>query len=665
MRQLRCASLAVVCLLTVGAWAQGSPYVVVSTTDGNILKINTPNGLSNAGAAQTLYSKPGAEYTLVIGPDNSSNSASAIMLYACDRISGTIIRFDPSNPPGGNVETVYTGTAAQQLRCGRITASGPASSGKNGDLVVSTNSGLLVFRGITYAPLNPPGSGFSPTSTYPNTRSGGIAQKNSGDLLAVDTAGNAIVRTSAPDPDFASPPPPPQTISGLTLSQPLGIARRSHGEIFVSNQGGTPNITFLGIGPNNNATGVSSCEVFSQHNKGIPAQLQISLDDTLYVAVANGTKGILQSLNASLVPGAKSICDSKLTQTYALSAPAVGVALPPTSVTLNIPNNASTNGNFLLNFGFAGFQVGDIASTVGCTGSVTVNLVDPAFVAELISSSQNVGMAAPAVNLALDGFQAVMNTGNVVNDLKNTDPNSNAGCTAADGLTMNFQVAHQLAHSVTDPKVMVCEDDNTGCTVDLGPRQLKQLGTWPVNGYLPDDITTGGKKTLKCNVYMIQSLPTGVAPEENGTFCGFQSPLANTFPSGTPATFSAGKSVPVKFKLSPTGSNSCQSAPYITDAEALLSVALISTKQGPTFVPMGLISNGSSGLGQPLFKSDTNQQYLFNWDTSSCILPGGGSPVTCPKGTYSLTVVFLTNNTANTIPSQNIYTDLTTQVVLK
>jgi hypothetical protein len=665
MRQLRLVSLAAVCLFAVAAWAQGAPYVVVSTTDGNILKILTPNGLSNAGAAQMLYSKPGAEYSLVIGPDNSSQSPNAIMLYACDRVSGTIIRFDPTNPPGPNgVETVYQGSAAQQLRCGRITASGPASSsGKNGDLVVSTNSGLLVFAGITYTALNSGGTGFTPTSTYLATKSGGIAQKNSGDLLAVDTAGNAIVRTSAPDPNFASPSPPPPTISGLSLSQPLGVARQSHGEIFVSNQGGTPNITFFGIGPNNNATGVSSCEVFSQHNKGVPAYMQISLDDTLYVAVANGTKGILQSLNASLVPGAKAICDSKLTQTYSLSAPAVGVALPPSSATINIPGNAAANGNFLLNFGFAGFEVSNIAPNLGCQGSVNVSLVNPAFVAGLIGT-QLTGPAVPAINLALDGFQAVVNTKNVVNDPNNPDPNSNAGCTAADGLTMNFQVAHQLAHSVTDPKVMVCQDDDTNCSIDAGMPLLKQIGTWPVNGYLPDDITTGGKKTLKCNVYMIQSLPTGAPPQEDGTFCGFQSPITNTFLNAAPATLSAGKSVPVKFKLSPSGPNSCHSAPYITDATAILSVALIGTKQGPTFMPIGLISNGSSGLGQPLFKSDTNQQYLFNWDTSSCIMPNGTTTV-CPKGTYSLTVVFLTNNTADTNPSQNIYTDLTTQVVLK
>ena len=660
MRQVRCASLAVVCLLTVGAWAQGAPYVVVSTTDGNILKINTPNGLSNAGAAQTLYSKPGAEYTLVIGPDNSSNSASAIMLYACDRISGTIIRFDPSNPPGANVETVYAGAAAPQVRCGRITVSGPASSGKNGDLVVSADSGLLVFPGITYRGLGTLGQGgIQPSSTNPNTKSGGIAQKNSGDLLAVNTAGS-IARTAAPAPDFAQAPPPPPTISGLTLSQPLGIARQSHGEIFVSNQGGTPNITFFGIGPNNNATGVSSCEVFSQHNKGIPAQLQISLDDTLYVAVANGTKGILQSLNASLVPGAKSICDSKLTQTYALSAPAVGVALPPTSVTLNIPNNASTNGNFLLNFGFAGFQVGDIASNLGCQGSVNVSLVNPAFVASLINQI-GAGSGVPAVNLALDGFQAVVDTENVVNG----DPNKDGGCTAADGLTLNFQMAHQLAHSVTDPKIMVCDKDNAGCSVDdVDVRNVNQIGTWPVNGYLPDDITSGGKKTLKCKIYMIQSLPTGAPPEEDGTFCGFQSPLTNTFLNASPATFSAGKSVPVKFKLSPGISSNCQSAPYLTDATAILSVALIANKQGPTFMPIGLVSNGSSGLGQPLFKSDSNQQYLFNWDSGSCIMPNGTTTV-CPKGTYSLTVTFLTNNTAKTVPSQNVYTNLTTQIVLK
>jgi hypothetical protein len=287
-------------------------------------------------------------------------------------------------------------------------------------------------------------------------------------------------------------------------------------------------------------------------------------------------------------------------------------------------------------------------------------LVNPAFVLALINGQLGAGSGAPAVNLGLDGFQAVLNSTNVVNG----DSNHDGGCTAADGQTMNFQVAHQLSHSVTNANIMVCDDADQGCSIDLGQQNVNQIGAWPIHGYLPDDITTGGKKTLKCDIFMIQAISSRRPPEEDGTFCGFQSPLSTTFLNAAAATFSAGKSVAVKFKLSPGINSSCQSAPYVTDATAILSVALIATKQGNTFMPIGLVSNGSSGLGQPLFKSDSNQQYLFNWDTSSCIMPNGVTQ-TCPKGTYSVTVVFLTNNTANTVPSQNIYTNLTTQVVLK
>jgi hypothetical protein len=80
------------------------------------------------------------------------------------------------------------------------------------------------------------------------------------------------------------------------------------------------------------------------------------------------------------------------------------------------------------------------------------------------------------------------------------------------------------------------------------------------------------------------------------------------------------------------------------------------------FVTIGLVSNGSSGLGQPLFKGDGNQQYLFNWDSSSCIMPSGVTQV-CPKGTYSMSVLLLTNNTPG--GAQSIYGAQTTLVTLK
>jgi len=97
----------------------------------------------------------------------------------------------------------------------------------------------------------------------------------------------------------------------------------------------------------------------------------------------------------------------------------------------------------------------------------------------------------------------------------------------------------------------------------------------------------------------------------------------------------------------------------------MLSVALIADGKGnPTFMPIGLVSNGSSGLAQPLFKADQNQQYLFNWNTSSCIMPGG-TVQACPSGLYSLTVSFLTDNTAGNQNNQSIYTTQTTEVTLK
>jgi hypothetical protein len=121
-----------------------------------------------------------------------------------------------------------------------------------------------------------------------------------------------------------------------------------------------------------------------------------------------------------------------------------------------------------------------------------------------------------------------------------------------------------------------------------------------------------------------------------------------------------GKSVPVKFKLA---SGSCQNGPYVANATAILSVAeILDSKGNNVFVPIGLISNGSSGLAQPLFKGDNNNQYMFNWDSSSCILPNGVTQV-CPKGTYSLSVLLLTNNTSG--GAQSIYGAQTTLVTLK
>jgi hypothetical protein len=320
-------------------------------------------------------------------------------------------------------------------------------------------------------------------------------------------------------------------------------------------------------------------------------------------------------------------------------------------------NVTASNGTAIVNFGFAAFELNQIVGA--CSGSVSVGLASPAAIDTLILNS---GVpATPAVNLGLDGFEALFSTASL---------NGCAAGNAGSGVS-NFQMSNLLSAGVVNPEIVVCTEPNVNPT-NCQPQNtsLAQIGGWPIGGYLPNDLTGGGSKSLKCRIFMANALPVaGAQGQEAGIFCGFQSPLSNTF-TGTlnswnlalAANITDGKSVPVKIKLA-SASGSCQNGSYITDATAILAVAqILDSKGSNVFVPIGLVSNGSSGLGQPLFKGDNNQQYLFNWDSSSCIMPSGVTQV-CPKGTYSVSVLFLTNNTAG--GAQSIYGAQTTLVNLK
>lgn len=610
-----------VCVCALGLCAQGASQVFVSTgTAGKIYSINT-----STGVATPLISTQGADYEgMVVAPDNAPATTHPYLVYACDSNNSRIVRFDPAAAPPITPEVVYSNGSLQHPQCGRITFTG--------DLVVTSKdsgSGWWMFPGITAIELGSAGS-LSPTQLHgAGSSDQGVAQKNTGDLLIVDNAANQVLRS--PSSSFGS------SVNFITssLSQPMGIARRGDGDVFVSNQGSQNVVHFDAQGQN-----PAVCQTFT--NKDLPFFMQMSLDNTLYIAVSGGTGGSVRSVNANTCQQLNS---------FAVPFPAVGVALPPTTATQTV---MASNGSALVNFGFAAFELNNISGP--CSGTVSVGLLSPEGIGNLIGlTGLPAGALDPAVNLGLDGFEAVFSTANL------------AGCTSADGSTNNFQVADLVSTSVTDPAIVVCDDANTNC--QPAAVNLALIGVWPIGGYLPQDITSGGKKTLKCNVFLVNSHPTNAPGEEAGTFCGFESPVNNTFNFSTnsqdasaASNFKPGKSVPVKFKLS-AGSNCKQ--PFIKDAVAILSVALIADSSGkPTFMPIGLVSNGSSGLAQPLFKSDNNQQYLFNWDTSSCIMPSGASQ-TCPSGLYSLTVSFLTQNTAGNQNNQSIYTSQTTEVLLK
>ena len=625
MRKLRWVSSAFVCLCCTGLWAVGAPQVFVSTgSAGIIYSINTTTGTSTQ-----FVITPGADYEgMVVAPYNVGPAVGDVnthyLLYVCDPTNNTIVRFDPANP--GPPDTLYDGTGSlTNPQCGRITASG--------DLIVSsTKSGstLWKFTDVTHLPLGSLPQIPTPLASVAGSGEG-LAQKNTGDVLVVDNTNNQVLRSNASA--FATATP---WITN-NLASPFGIARRGDGFIYVSNQsGGAGNgrpkvVQFDATG--NNAT---TCTSFTGND--VPYMMQMALDNTLYVAVSGGNSGSVRAVNAATC---------KTLANYSLKQPAVGVALAPT-MNATLPVSAS-NGVALINFGYAAFEINQISGA--CGGTLSVSIASPAAIQALIALSQS--QADPAINLGLDGFEAVFNTANVT------------GCSAKDG-KMYFQASNLFSNGVINPELVVCDDANTNC--QPGTTGLLQIGFWPLGGYLPLDATSMGTKSGRCNIFMANAHPAvGTAP---GLFCGFQSPLTNTYTGSVgnwdvrlAANITDGKSVPVKFKMASTG-GACQNGPYITSGLAMLSVSQIADSKGnPTFVTIGLISNGSSGLAQPLFKSDTNQQYLFNWDSSSCIMPSGVTQV-CPKGTYALTVVLLTDNTDGN-NGQSVYGVQTTLVVLK
>ena len=621
MRGLRRILPLFVCFCCAGMWAQGAPQVFVSTgIAGNIYSLNP-----GTGALTTLITSPGADFEgMVVAPNNAGqtlvDSTTHYLVYVCDTANNRVWRFDPTAAsPQSTLEKIFdNGAGLTGPQCGRITSTG--------DLVVSSTvagSGLWVFPGVTNVGL---GSGLqAPTQLVGVTGSSeGVAQKNIGDLLVVDNTNNKVLRTPLS-------PAGTSVFISTGLSQPFGIARRGDGSIFVDNQG-TKNIVQF------NAQGGSpkTCQSFKNN---VPNFMQMALDNTLYVGLTDNTRGTVVSINAST-------CQQ--TQSYRIPYPAIGVALPPTMTASK--NVSAANGTAGVNFGFAAFVMNQI--TGPCSGTLSVGLASPAALDALIALSGS--PADPAVNLGLDGFEAVFSTANVT------------GCTASG--TNNFQLSNLVSPSINNPEIVVCDDPNTNCQPSL--TSLVQLAAYPLGGYLPSDLTSGGSKSLRCNIFLANARPVNSAPgQELGTFCGFQSPVSNTFTGtlnswnlGLASSFSDGKSIPAKFKLA-ASPGSCQNGPYITDAIALLSVAQLSDNKGnPVFVPIGLVSNGSSGLAQPLFKTDNNQQYLFNWDSSSCIMPSGVTQL-CPKGTYSMSVLFLTNNTTG--GTQSVYGAQTTLVTLK
>lgn len=598
-----------VCMLLASpVWASGSPTVYFSTghtSPSVIYSLDT-----TTGALTALVSTANADYEgLVVLPDNTGNHA--YLVYACDNANSMVVRFDPAAAAPITPEVIYSGGSLTHPQCGRGTS--------NGDLIVTSSNtgkdgGWWSFDGIAKLALGS-GSGQLPKQLFvPKVNSSsvdeGLAMKNVGDLLIVDHAGNQILRSSGPITSQFSGQTPYTTATPFIagLSGPVAVARKTSGEIFVTNQTSPSLMKF-------NSQGQNGTRCVSFQNNNTPGFLQMSLDGTLYVGnTQQNGKGQVLAVDAGT-------CTVTNTFTSSQFPPVVGIALPPTSATLQAQTADSST--FTFNVGdsalFQAITQGNCTSTPTATAAET-NPNDILTNIGLIPSSSLPFGGTPAVDLWADGFEIVF-------DAKFSQCDPQGGPYQE---TMSVFVDPSLVQSGT---IAFCDDTLPGCdTVQL-------IGAYPLGGLLPADSTYTGGTRVNSKFFDIDA--TSV---QSGRFCGYQSPFSATMPPGTAGTFSSGGTISVKFKLT-TSSGSCKNGPYVQNAVALISVAqlcapgsssgdLICAPKGQSVLsPTKLVTifpEGGSTPTPPIFKFGNNQ-YQF-----SLSLKG------YPPGIYSLTTTFET-----------------------
>jgi hypothetical protein len=568
----------------------------------------------SGGSASVILTVTGANFeSIAIGSDNVSvdsngNAAHPFLIYACDTQGNRVIRFDPAAPTP--YEPVYSASVTGLVpECGRSTASG--------DFYVSNKNGTGVYKFANVAnmalhSLSP----LPPTlvsAGLPATMTGrGLSQKNTGDLLIVDNADNQVLRSPY---DSFNPFATEFAFATTNLNSPVGIARTSAGDVFVANsivlkgKNAAPPVAHF----DRSGIAASSCPALSFNSNQTPGYLAATQTDTIYLVTSSTSKATLWSWNA-----AQGNCD--LVAQATVSTAATGIAVGPGAFTPVSEQITAATAPTTFNFNSHAFQI----SADGCVGTVKPFLISPATVAGIVASAKLGVTAHSAKNLGEAGFE-------VAYVAKWPDATlSSSACTSifTDGQFVNHIFGFYDNNVVNNARIIRCDgsasepflDATTNCVA------LDTIGEYPLGGFLPADGGTGVRSTSNSTFVLVNQDLTGTA----GQFCGLQSPLVNTTDPKQAASFKSGtkNTLSVKFKLA-TASGSCSSGPYITDAIALISVAQIA----PTFNAKAIASTSVGNADQqPLFNSG-NQQYQFTLDVS-----------TFPVGTYSLNVMFLSNN---------------------
>jgi hypothetical protein len=622
-------SVLVLSVFASGAWGQSSPvYVsggpfIYQASGGTLTLIFTASSDSGTNFE-----------SLAAGPDNvdldtNGNAAHPFLLYACDITGKTIIRFDPASPD--TAETVYppsdSSVAGLVPVCGRFSSTGDFYI--TNQAASETGGNVYKFAGIANVKLGHLTSlQQTPTavslSGVPGTfTGGGITQKNTGDLLVVDTADSQVLR-------FPYGPPFGAAASfGSGLSSPVGIARVSTGDVFVANQGSSNVAHFDRTGA---SAGTCPSLTFPEAGNTRLFFLAASETDKIYAAASTSNSVefaedldfLAETDNPGEVwtwsPGQtaeQGVCTLQPVVSSKTLLFGVAVAPVPTATQSQVLNGTLATFNFNSNV----FQIKE----TGCTATVTaypLNLATVNTAIGLAASSLPDG-ATPLVNLGEGGYEIAYVA-------------KTPGCTGVNGFSLDAIFGLYDSALSGNPRVIQCDsnpfDDPTEPLLN-GTNTcaaLTTVGSYPLGGIIPKDGGVFGKGKGGHSVFfLVNANLRSAAAGGQAIFCGFFPPLKNTTDPTKAANFDDDDIIPVMFRLAKAG-GSCQAGPFDNSAQALLSIAQLTPTFNPifplqTFPPGGNFQNLGFGLYLTLLPVHFNH---------------------LAPGEYSLSVLFQTDDTS-------------------
>jgi hypothetical protein len=688
---LACLSALVLSLFASGAWGQsapvfvsGGPFIYNVTSCG---ESHTPclvkvyDATLNGGVATTNNKYTGPYYSsLAIGPDNvdletngHGNAAHPFLIYACDDNTNTIIRF----APGGAVTTanptadvVYNGGTESSLTpvCGRFSSIGDFYVTKES----APSTGVIVYKftgpmntPLANVPLGMlPASGLSPTQVSlsglsTNAASAGITQKNTGDLLLVDHANNQVLRSP-----YGSPFTTVSSYISTNLSNPVGIARVSTGDVFVANQGSSnvahfdrtgnlvptgpacPSLTFPDGATNTRLFFLAASETDTIYAVAsttviLPGPIDEFIENQDFVAEGDNP-GEVWSWSPGQACNLQHVAFSA-TELYGVAVapvPTATITLPVSSTTAN-----PTPTSFNFNTDAAPSSVFQLTAN-GCTVSVTAYPLNVATVNTAIglAASSLPDGATPLVNLGEGGYETAYVT-------KETP-----ACTSvfSDGSFARAIFGLYDSTVAGNPRVIQCEsgsppnfDDPSEPLLNvngLGSSScvaLTTVGSYPLGGPIPfDPGVIGTGKGGHSTYFLVNAKFAGGGTTPQAIFCGFFPPLKNTTDPTQAAKFDDDDIIPVVFRLAKATGN-CNTGPFDNSAKALLSIAQLTPNFKAifplkTFPQAGKFQNIGFGLYINFLPVHANQLNL---------------------GTYSLSVLFQTDDTTQQAIEFNVVRD--------